>query len=75
MTYKVPDDSHMSSVGLFWAAWVQAWRLPIVLMTLGWNTAEMLWLPAGHAPHAHGEHDQLTIPEPLDVEAAPALFA
>ena len=74
MAYEVPDDSKMSSAGLLWTAWLQAWRLPAVLTTLWWNTAEMLWLPT-HVSYGHGDHDQLPRPEPLDMEAAPALFA
>ncbi len=75
MRYEVPEDSRMSSEGRLWSAWLQSWRLPVSFMMLWWNSAAMLWLPSSSRTHHHGPHEQLSIPEPLNAQEAPSLFA
>jgi hypothetical protein len=75
MTYEVPEDSTMSPEDRFWSACLQSWRIPASLLTLWWNSAALLWLPPTPGAHHHGPHDQLAIPEPLEAQEAPSLFA
>ena len=75
MRYEVPEDSSMSPEGHLWSACLQSWQIPVSLMMLWWNSAAMLWPSFSSSAHHHGNHEQLAIPEPLDAQEAPSLFA
>ena len=75
MTIDVPNISPISSVGRFWSAWHESWRIPTSLITLWWYSAATMCLPHGHDRRPHGDHDQLSVPDALGAETAPTLFA
>lgn len=56
----------------------QMWELPLTLYASWWNAGVEAFLPhmphLQHGPH-HEEHDQLVVPEPLEVTGEHALFA
>ncbi len=54
------------------------WEVPLTLYTSWWNAGvEAFWPhpPRPHQPHHHEEHDQLIVPEPLEVSGEIGLFA
>jgi len=58
-----------------WSAWEQSAQVPLVIAASYWNaTVEMLWPLDHRSAHLHGAHP-LAVPEPLEVDPAPGLFA
>lgn len=60
---------------------LQTWclgQMPLILFTAWWNQmVEAFWPcspPCHHAVH-HEEHEQLVVPEPIEMEGEHALFA
>lgn len=58
-----------------WSAWTQTLQVPLVITACCWNAmVETMWPIDRHALHWH--HTQpLVVPEPLDEDTAPSLFA
>jgi hypothetical protein len=76
MAGVVSHDLGASPPEAGWLAIERFWQLPLI-MTTSWCNAltDTLWPPAeAHQPHAD-DHEQLVVPEPLEVEGEPGLFA
>ena len=52
----------------------QLWQLPLTLYTSWWNAGVKAFWPHAHPQH-HDEHDQLVVPEPIEVAGEHGLFA
>lgn len=54
------------------------WETPLMLNAFWWNTGvEAFWpdMPRLHHAAHHDQHDQLVVPQPIEVTGEPALFA
>ncbi len=78
MDNAMPDMLVPSAADRYWSAYEQALQLPLIVATGWWNAMiDLMAAPARcHALHVdHVDHDQLAVPEPLDEDTRPSLFA
>jgi len=58
-----------------WSAWEQSAQVPLVIAAGYWNAWVKMLCPLDQrSAHLHGVHP-LAVPEPLEVDPAPGLFA
>lgn len=75
MAREDTDNAPNREADTIWSAWARSWEIPVALLSFWWSAAEAMWLPSRPFGHHHSEHDQLDVPEPLEQDAKPALFA
>ncbi|MDF0487535.1 hypothetical protein PX554_05295 [Sphingomonas sp. H39-1-10] len=61
---------------LLWTACERVWEVPMIVTTGWWNAAvNAAWPPRCHHTISHDCHEQLAVPEPIEDDPEPALFA
>jgi hypothetical protein len=53
---------------------MRIWQMPLLMGAAWWDALGAGW-PHDPMPHHHDDHDQLVVPEPIEVEGERGLFA